>query len=287
MRAKNRLSPYPILTGYSDDYKNGSFNANIDAYEEYGKLNVHVEFELNSHYLQNLIDSGSAEFLIHLECPRTSYRECISGNNKIYTIPIFLDSITDVLEINTFIVVSKKEMDYISDDFNDDYKGFDFKVCKSEILAIGDSVKVTIKNDTRDLESLPSLIKIIKVDSAEKAFSVDTDGDDIKIKLSSNVCDEYKTVGNSVFSKTSFSLVIFPALIVVLTRMVNDAGESDIMEKRWYQVIEKKLEEKNMSLNSLSLADDSIVDACQRIFDDPVAKAFDELVLKMENKNED
>ena len=244
MRAKNRLSPYPILTNYTDDYKNGSFQAYINAYEEYGKLCIHVEFELDSQYLQNLITQGDAEFLIHLECPSTSYRERISGNKKIYTKTIPIDLITDVLEANTFIVASKDGVEYSSDSFNDDYKGFKFKVCKNEILAIGDSAKITIKNDTRELESLPSIIKIIKVDNAEKAMAIDTDGDDIKIKLSEKVCDNYKAVGNSVYSKTAFSLVIFPALLVVLTRMVSNYADSDISDRRWYQIVEKKLEEK-------------------------------------------
>lgn len=287
MRAKNRLSPYPILTNYNDDYKSGSFQACINAKEEYGKLCVHVDFELNSKYLQNLISQGDAEFLVHFECPTTSYRERIAGNKKIYTKAIPIDLITDVLEVNTFIVVAKDGIEYISDSFNDDYKGFNFNVSKNEILAIGDSVKITIKNDTRDLESLPSIIKIIKVDNAEKAMAVDTDGDDIKIKLSENVCDNYKKVGNSVYSKTAFSLVIFPALLVVLTRMISNEEDSEISERRWYQIVEKKLEEKDIALKNLSLADGTLIDACQKIFEDPIAKAFEELVEKMERENED
>ena len=152
---------------------------------------------------------------------------------------------------------------------------------------IGDQISSTIKNDTRDLESLPSIIKIIKVDNAEKAMAVDTDGDDIKIKLSENVCDNYKTVGNSVYSKTAFSLVIFPALLVVLTRMISNEEDSEISERRWYQIVEKKLEEKDIALKNLSLADGTLIDACQKIFEDPIAKAFEELVEKMERENED
>lgn len=286
MRAKNRLSPYPILSSFSDDYKAGShFSAEIATNCDYGKLNIKVDFNLQSQYLQLLIDEKKAVFMTHIECPRTSYREYISNDNKVQVKSIPLDELTDAVEINTFIIAAD-EFEYSSIEFNQEYDGYSFRIEKGEILAIGDSTRISITNDEKDLESFPSIIRIVKVDEAEKAMSVDTDGDTIKIKLAGDVFDNYKTIGSSIFSKAAFSLIIYPSIIAVIARMVDaDAGELD--DRRWYQVLDRKLRDKNMPVEDLSLSDNSVLEACQRLFDDPVSKAFSELVSRSGGVYED
>lgn len=278
MRAKDRLSPYPILRASSDDYKTGFFSAKIvTTLDDYGKLNINVDFNLDSPYLKSLIDGKMAAFVTHIECPLTSYRHRISGNtiSQFESIPV--TDLADTVEVNTFITAIENIEDYSSDEFNEEYDGFNFSISKNEILAIGDSAKITVTNDTRNLESFPSIIKIVKVDDAQKAMSVDTDGDMIKIRLAGDVHEKYKSVGNSIYTKTSFALIIFPALLIVLTRFVNGTG-TDLEDRRWYQVLSKALGSKKININDLSIDDGSMLEACQKLFEDPITKAFDELV---------
>ena len=286
MRAKNRLSPYPILAEYSDDFKQGRLTVDISVSNSFGNLNLVMDYHLDSPYLQSLIDAHKAVFLTHIECPRTSFRTCLSGEERVQTGSIPLDGLADTVEVNTFIT-AVEDIDYSSEVFNSDYDGFRFTVRKNEILAIGDAKKISIENNTRQLESFPSVVRIVKIDDAQKAMSVDTDGDVIKIKLSGKIYDNYKTVGSSVCVKTSFSIVVFPAMIVVLTRMVQAAGTGELDDRRWFQVVSRQLEAKKVPLDRLSLDDGSILDACQKLFDDPIAKAFDELVLSSGGVNED
>lgn len=277
MRVKNRLSPYPILSEFSDDYVKGTFESEITVDMDAGQLRVKVDFKLDSEYLKNLIDEGLAEFVTHIECPRTSFRRILANRFLLHTASIPIENLTDAVEITTFIITSE-DIEHSSGEFNPDYDGFAFNLKKNEILAIGDALKVSITNDTKDLESLPSLIRIVKVDDTQNAIAVDTDGDLIKVKLAGKVCEDYKTVGNSVFSKTAFSLIMFPALMTVLSRMVN--ADADLSERRWYQVLSKQMERKKIDLNSLAYDDGSILDACQKLFNNPIARAFDELIAK-------
>ena len=276
MRAKNRLSPYPILSAFSDDYKEGSFNVIYEVNNDYGALNIKVEYALDSVYLKKLIDEGTAVFVTHVECPKTSFRARYVNNKSMEFFSIPIDNVSNIVELNTFIIANDDFL-YTSDEFNEAYDEISFNIKKNQMLAIGNSAKVTVANNTRDMESFPSLIKIVKVDTAEKAMSVDTDDDVIKIKLSANVCDSYKSVGNATYRNTAFCMVIFPAMITVLSRMV--AGRNtDLSERRWFTVLERKLNDKNILLDNLAVEDGSLMDACQLLFDDPVARAFEELV---------
>ena len=46
----------------------------------------------------------------------------------------------------------------------------------------------------------------------------------------------------------------------------------------WFQIIEKKLNSKGIALENTDYSDNSLLDACQKIFDDPISRAFKELV---------
>ena len=180
------------------------------------------------------------------------------------------------MEVNTFIIAKTNIDDYSSDEFNHEYNGLRFKIEKHGILAIGDAAKVYINNDTRELEDIPSIIRILKIDETSKAIAVDTDGDFIKVKLSSAVCDNYKCIGNNAFSYTAFSLVILPAVMLALLRCASD--EENYSNRKWYEVLEKALERKGYQIDKLSASDNSLLNALQELFDNPIAKAFGELI---------
>ena len=67
----------------------------------------------------------------------------------------------------------------------------------------------------------------------------------------------------------------------------DDNGDGDLREKKWFKALDKKLTSKHVSLKDLRLSDDSILDACQKVFDDPVRKAFEELMSKIGEANEE
>lgn len=287
MRAKNRLSPYPILSSYSNDYEKGiSFSGCVTNHRiEGNQLVIHVEFKLESPYLQNLVDQQKAMFLVHAECPETSYRKIESTKSTFIEMSVELSEITDCVELNTFIIACDN-LSHKSDEFNEDYRGCTFDIQQNGILAIGDSAKIYISDTGNNLESFPSIIKIIKIDNMKgKSMLVDTDNEKIKIKLSADVCDLYKSIGNSALRNTAFALVVFPAIIVVISRMLSQ--QSELSERRWFKVLRNKLESKGKNLESLSIEDSSLLDICQDLFGDPIAHAFNELDKEIGRSHED
>ena len=62
MRVKNRLSPYPILREFSDDYVKGAFESEITVDMDAGQLRVKVDLKLDSEYLKNAFGFRSGRY---------------------------------------------------------------------------------------------------------------------------------------------------------------------------------------------------------------------------------
>ena len=77
MDIRSKLYPYPVLSSANDDYTGSSFTFTPNISK--GPREVVFDFALNlqDSTLQQLIGEGQAEFVIHIECPYTAFREII------------------------------------------------------------------------------------------------------------------------------------------------------------------------------------------------------------------
>lgn len=133
--------------------------------------------------------------------------------------------------------------------------------------------------DLRDIGSLPSILRIIPLKDKKKGtMSVDTDsGEHITIGLSEDVFELYARLGKSTFRATAFSLVLLPALVVVLQRMYLMRDDESYTSMHWYQVIESILEEGRQPVETLDIQSDALLSVCQSIFADPISRSLREL----------
>ena len=75
MEIKNRLFPYPVLCEENDDYVLGFFDVKYNVTEEFNHFVIDFDIVLDDNdELQWLIREGKAEYVIHIECPTTSFR---------------------------------------------------------------------------------------------------------------------------------------------------------------------------------------------------------------------
>lgn len=218
MRIKNRLSPYPILDDYGDDYINSSFSAEYEVETRFTQVFGRVVFHLQNRKIESLIGAKQAEYLVHIECPATSYRRKISKAEPEITFEIDAKDLARTIEIRTFIVLTQDINGFTSESFHPDYSGQKFDLLKHQILAIGTAKDYDIDQDDRDLESLPSVLQIVRSSGRRKgSISVNTDNDDhVLIGLASEVYDRYAQLGKNTFKATAFGLVLLPAMIVIL-----------------------------------------------------------------------
>lgn len=89
MEIKNRLFPYPVLCDNNDDYIESKFDVTVTKEEKLNDIILHFDIELDNTELLSLIREGKAEYVMHIECPYTSYRKVVRGFSKPieYSIP--------------------------------------------------------------------------------------------------------------------------------------------------------------------------------------------------------
>ena len=77
MEIKYKLYPYPVLSSYSDDYKNGSFDVTIDPVRD--GYNIRLDFlaTLTCQSLLECLKRGDAKYVYHLECAQTGFRTVV------------------------------------------------------------------------------------------------------------------------------------------------------------------------------------------------------------------
>ena len=279
MRVKNRLSPYPILNNYGDDYVDSSFSADIQITTQFTEIYGEVSFHLDNSDIQTLINKKAAKFVVHIECPTTCFRLEIETFEDKETFRLSAEQISNRIELRTFIILEENIKKFTSTKFHPDYHGATFDLSRHQVIAIGSAIDFDVQKDDRDVESLPSILRIIKLKDKKKGtLSVNTDSNDyIAIGLSEDIFDLYARLGKNIFKDTAFSLVLLPALIIIIQRMTLMRNDDSYSSMHWYQVIESLLEKNNLSLDSIDIQNDSLLSVCQSIFADPISRSLREL----------
>ena len=279
MRIKNRLSPYPILDNYGDDYINSSFTVDYDVNTQFTEVYGKLVFHLENDEIKQLIKEQKAVYTVHIESPAACYRNIISSDEEELEFKLDATVVSKVIEIRTFIVLTESIKGYSSENFHPDYQGQKFDLEQHQVIAIGTAKDFGVKKDDRDFDSLPSILRIVKLESKKKgSLSVNTDNDEyIVVGLEADVFELYARLGKSAYKSTAFCLVLLPALIIVIQRMCNAKDDEAISSMHWYKVIENLLNSNGFYIDNLSIDNDTLLTVCQSIFADPIARSFKEL----------
>lgn len=279
MRIKNRLTPYPILNDLGDDYIDSSFRVEYEVKTQFREIYGKLSFELNNVEIQKLISEEKAEFLVHVECPSTCYREVFFSLEPEIEFKLDAEFLSKVIEIRSFIVLKEDVLGFSSKKFHPDYDGQIFDLQAHQIIAIGTAKNFDIQKDDSDLATFPSVIQIVKMNDINRgSLSVDTDDNNyILVGLSKNVYEQYAQLGKTIFKTTAFSLVLLPALMIVIQRMHINKDDPDMNSRHWFQVINSLLLKNGFNIDDIMIDDNSLLTVCQAIFSDPIARSFKEL----------
>lgn len=105
-------------------------------------------------------------------------------------------------------------------------------------------------------------------------MKVNNDGDVVYIYLPEKIYQQY--VRDQDLPNTSLSIVIIPALLQLLNFMVQPGAE-ELSDKRWYQVIEKKMQANDFEVEDLYKDPSLSLKVAQILLEMPLDRAFDEI----------
>ena len=287
MEIKYKLYPYPVLTPYSNDFKNGTFDVSIDVVRDGYDLRIDFLAELTSQSLQTLIKQGIAKYAYHLECAQTGFRKVIQTSKISETYTLTSKLVNGKLQICPFIIAADDIKAYTSPDFHEDYQDVSFEVEAGCVMATGKMVTVDISKDIDDLVSTPSIFNIIRNPDADcKQMLVDTSQKKIIIKLPLDDFYRYKAMSNDPLVQPVLnSLTVVPALVHVLGELkalpIQERSENS--DSSWYKVLNKVLlTQFDCDIESEGFNNQDILVLAQKLIDNPITDAFKFLTSSFE-----
>lgn len=275
MDIRYKLYPYPMLAADMDDYIDSSFSFAVSIEKEIREIKFSFDLKLKNDGLAQMIESGKAEYLIHIECPQTCYRHALKIADTSCIHRISESDLNGRVSLCAFIVAKEDISSYHNSSFNPDYEGASFSIERGSILAIGGQYTLNIVKDTEELAKIPSIFTICKraADTGD-GMEIDLDGDKIAITLSSESFSTYKNLASYLNYQPAFhAMLIMPALIYVFETLRRESIDL-YNDKRWFTAISKTLKRYDVMLNTETLENTPSYTLAQKILNLPVDRAL-------------
>lgn len=242
MRIINRLFPYPVLCMENDDYFGCNFDIEVTTVEELNDIVLKFEIKLDNKELLELIRTGQAAYVIHMECSYTSFREILRKGGTSFEYKIPKNKVNRDVWLVGMVVSMKKIDHFYSGNFHEDYDDY-VSFEKGAILAYKNLPRIVVIKNYEELAKDNSYVSIIKRNTGQnEAVTYDISEDKIKIFVDESIFDIYTQLNTDPQKKPILDcLILLPALSYVVQNL-QDNGDSDYLSCGWYQKIKKSCE---------------------------------------------
>ena len=161
MNITNRLFAYPVLSDEKDDYKDSYFNVNYEhTMQGVNSLKLSFDISMNCCDLEQLIMDGKADYVIHLECLTTAYREVLHSVSKHIEHIIPIGRINGTFDAVAFVILKKNITDFFCSDWVDDFSDTTFNLFAGSILAYQNLRSLDITKDYEEFTNAGSIFSI-------------------------------------------------------------------------------------------------------------------------------
>ena len=291
MEIKYKLYPYPVLSPYSDDYKLGLYAVAIAVIRDGYDLRIDFTATLTSAGLMELVTSGKAKYVYHIECSQTGFRAVVQTDKINYSYVLDNKKVNGRLQICPFIV-AVEDISYASADFHGDYEGLVFDIEAGCILAVGNTISVDISKDRDELVKAPSIFKIVKnADTSARQMLVDMSTRKILVKLPLNDYYYYKQLNKTPEAQPILnSMTVVPVLIYVLEelRALTVQDRREYSGYLWYRALNRTLTSKfNCDIEGDEFSNKNCIELAQKLVNNPLSEALHMLSLDFGNNGGD
>lgn len=288
MDIRYKLFPYPMLSNFTDDYEKSGFISEVKVVRDINELVFYFDVLLDNDELNNLIKQNKVEFVFHIECSQTSYRQIVKTSETENVRRIPESKLNGRVNVCSFIVAKESIPNYINSCFNKDYEGLSFHIERGGILAIANQFNIDITKETEDLSKIPSIFSILRRDSDEDlGMQIEIDGDKIKLWLHNEAFNNYKNISNlPVFQPLLQSALILPALIYTF-EVLKSSGTEEYEIYRWFRAIEQTLKKSDIELNKEVLENRPSYELAQKLLSSPISRGLKSIInIGMEDEEE-
>lgn len=288
MDIRHRLYPYPVLSDNTSDYVNSSFSMDLQVSQGMREICFHISLNLLNEEIEKLIINGMAEYVLHIECPYTSYRTVIKTDESEMKKCISENKLNGKVSICAFIIAKEDILQYHNRSFNKDYGDMCFSVNRGNIIAIGGQANIEITKDVEELSKIPSIFTICRcAEDINDSMKIDITGEKIAITLCKRSFENYKMlISLPSMIPVMHSMLIVPTLIYTFETLKKE-GSSEFEELRWFKSIERTLRKNGAILDEKLLDSVPSYELAQKSLDLPVDRALDALVSQDDTYEEE
>lgn len=272
MIIQEKLYPYPVLTYFSDDIT-GEFSIDdIKAFISIDKSKYFIRgvVKMLNPTIEELIDSKSAEIILHVECRKTRYRQVFKINNEtIINCEISSEFLEGNVDIQMIVISKEKIDDYKNNKCHPDFSELTFKIEIGQILAVCKPYSFDAKREPSKVKNLSSIFAIIRnVKDEKKPIAYYTDSEKIIIMLSKENFTRYKKL---MYDSNAQSLLSSMLIVPVLASVLQSFSIKNFIDEHegasWLTSIKKRIDECNLVFDKINWGEDSLTVANELIGD--------------------
>lgn len=276
-----RLYTYPVLADGRDDYKTCKFIADVaPSFDAANNLRLEIFCQTDCAEINRLIASGDAEYLLHVECPSTIYREVTARSVENFSCTIPLDCVKKEVDITAFVVLRRDVKNFFCDDWNDDFSGLNFSLTKGSVLAYQNFQPLVLPDDANIFKNVASIFSVYKkfVDDNDP-FDIDLRFDKIKIGLNAKDYVVYRRhCANPTMQPILNAMIILPALVFVFEELKQLNAVDNYSSKHWFLSLKAAYRRRKIDLAEYLLREENTsLKLAQETMDLPLSKALDSL----------
>lgn len=281
MDIRHRLYPYPILSNTTDDYIDSEFNMELQVSSGLREICLSINLHLLNKEINRLICDGLAEYVIHIECPYTSFRTVILTDDVYVVKNIPEHKLNGKVSVCSFVVAKEDIPEYHNSSFNKDYDNMNFALHRGNVIAIGGQANISITKEAEELSKIPSIFTICKnAQDIDDSMKIDITGEKIAITLCNKSFANYKMLsGNPIMLPILHSMLIVPTLIYTFETLKKE-GISEFEDLRWYKSVTKTLKKNGFMLNEELLDITPSYELAQKSLNMPIDRALESLMTQ-------
>ena len=253
MKISYRSYPHPVLAWFSDDLVKCAFQATVTLNQTLTTYKIIVSAVMSNKELQDMIESGTAAYALHIECSPTRYRTVQVSKDASFDFDLPVSAVEGNVDVCVLVVALAGSDKYTNANFHEDYGDREFKISKGDVLAVAEDRSFLAENKRDLLRQIPSIFTVARsTDEHAEALDYDNSGNKITIKLRSDDYDRYSSLAPATHLQPVLaSMVVVPVLAEVLaTISETEDPDQEYGSRRWYRVLARKLPEFGLDITA-------------------------------------
>lgn len=283
MNITNRLFTYPVLSEEKNDYQESVFEVKFDNYMDgVNTLKLSFDITMTCPEIEQLILEGKAEYVIHLECSTTAYREALRSISKHIEHEVPINRITGSFDAVAFVIVKKNIANFVCSDWDEDFFGLSFNLTQGNILAYQNLDGLDITKDFEEFTSANSIFTVYKrLTDDDKPAEVNLESSKIRIGLCSKDYDIYSSYAKKSELQSVFhAMLVLPTLVFVFEELKQEGGYEQYHSRDWFMALEKSYGKRGINfMEEVLTSDKNSIQLAQEAMELPLSKAFEQIPL--------